>query len=556
MTALLLLLHLGGAVALLLWATRMVRTGVERAYGHLLKARLRQTLRNPFYATAFGGLMAIMLQSSTAVVLLVSSFVGSGFVSAAAGLMAVRGGELGSALLVKILILDLNALVPILLLCGTALFLTTKRREWRQIGRISIGIALLLISLEMTREATSPLQDSAALPAIIAYLSGDMVSSFLIVALLTYLFHSSIAGIILVASFAHHGLIGEHLALIMVLGVNFGSSIITPLLTRHAPSSQRIVPLGNLLMRGVGSLALLGYLSFFSLPVDFLGSSSSDIVVNGHIVFNVAILFFGMIFAKPALMIVQGFVAFTSGEREEEGPHYPFPPTALDKNVFDKPNLALASAGREIIRLSDIVDALLEKTIAFYETPTRDVATEIATMAAILDRRQEDFSRYLTKVGAGQLDDGSLARSRYLLDTGSKLQQAGHIIGRALMEAAKPLVNGKASLPREEVAALNGFCRHVLANARLGFYLLVSSDVATAEQLVREKDNLREVEKSLRHRHFERLQSGSSSDIHASTLYLDCLNDLKQVNALLTTLAYPILEAEGQLKQSRLDIPV
>ena len=39
------LLHLAGAVALLLFATRMVRTGVERAYGDVLRHRLRSVLR-------------------------------------------------------------------------------------------------------------------------------------------------------------------------------------------------------------------------------------------------------------------------------------------------------------------------------------------------------------------------------------------------------------------------------------------------------------------------------------------------------------------------------
>jgi len=101
--------------------------------------------------------------------------------------------------------------------------------------------------------------------------------------------------------------------------------------------------------------------------------------------------------------------------------------------------------------------------------------------------------------------------------------------------------------------ALGRFCHQILANARLAFYLLVSNDLATAQQLVREKDILREVEQTLRHHHFERLQKGQSIDMRASTLCLDLLNDLKQVNALLTAIAYPILEGQGRLKETRLD---
>ncbi len=95
------LLHLAGAVALLLWATRMVRTGVERAYGDVLRSRLRAALRNPFTTLAAGILLAVALQSATATALLVGSFAGSGIVAGAAGLTAALGADVGSALVVR-----------------------------------------------------------------------------------------------------------------------------------------------------------------------------------------------------------------------------------------------------------------------------------------------------------------------------------------------------------------------------------------------------------------------------------------------------------------------
>jgi len=560
-TALLVLLHLGGAVALLLWATRMVRTGVERAYGHILKARLRHTLRNPLYAVGFGGLMAIALQSSTAVVLLISSFVSSGFVSAAGGLMAVRGGELGSALLTKILILDLNALVPILLIFGTFIFLTTKRREWRQFGRICIGVALLLLSLEMTRDATMPLRESAVLPAIIAYLSDDLISSFLLAALLTYLFHSSIAGIILIASFAHHELINHHLALVMVLGVNFGSSVIAPLLTRHASPRMRIVPLGNLLMRGAGSVLMLIFMGFYPLSFAFLGETPSDLVVNGHIVFNLMIMLFGIILARPVLLVTGKFVALTSSPTQYENHsfHHSLPPTALDREALEKPVLALQSAKREIIRMSDIVDMMLAKVSALYESPSQEGIEQITEIAKILDKRQGEFTLYLTQLSRSKPGSDFLTQIKTQLDASIKLQQVGYIISHSMLDVVKLMANGKLVFSQEDKTALLGFCHRIIANARMAFYLLVASDLTTAQQLVREKDSLREAEQLLRHHHFERLRKGKTSygdkasDGRASTLYLDLLNDLKQVNALLTATAYPILEGQGLLKETRLE---
>ena len=182
------LLHLAGAIALLLFATRMVRTGVERAYGDALRHRLRRTLRNPVLTVLTGTALAIAFQSSTAVTLLIGGFAGAGIVSGAAGQLAVRGAEVGSALAVKLLSFDLEPLIPVCLAAGTVMFMATERRDWRQAGRILVGIGLLLLSLQMTGEASEPLRESRLLPVMIDYLSSDPVTAYLLAAVLTWLF--------------------------------------------------------------------------------------------------------------------------------------------------------------------------------------------------------------------------------------------------------------------------------------------------------------------------------------------------------------------------------
>jgi phosphate:Na+ symporter len=202
MSGILVLLNLAGAVALLLWATRMVRTGVERAYGDTLRNRLGPALRNPVLAVAGGAMLAIALQSATAVSLLVASFSGAGVVGAGAGLLAVLGADFGSALVVKLLSFDLSILVPLCILTGTTIFLSTGRRTWRQIGRIIVGIGLLILSLRLIGESSEPLRDSRLLPVVVNYLSGDAATAFLLAALMTWMFHSSVAAILLVATLA------------------------------------------------------------------------------------------------------------------------------------------------------------------------------------------------------------------------------------------------------------------------------------------------------------------------------------------------------------------
>ena len=235
-------LHLAGAVTLLLWAVRMVRTGVERAYSAALERTLRRARSNRVRAVAFGAAVAMLLQSATAVGILASGFAASGLVEFGTALTLLLGADLGSALVVLILSFDLSWLIPFLLISGGWMFMKGTQRNVRQTGRILVGIALILVSLKMVAESTVPLRQSEALPAIVSYLREDYFTSFLLGALFAWFVHSSVAAILLVASLAAQGLVPVELGIALVLGANCGGALIAVGLTRAAPPAARTRP--------------------------------------------------------------------------------------------------------------------------------------------------------------------------------------------------------------------------------------------------------------------------------------------------------------------------
>lgn len=545
------LLHLAGAVALMLFATRMVKTGVERAYGDVLRHRLRATMRNPIMAVLAGTGLAIALQSSTAVTLLVGSFAGSGIVSGAAGQLAVRGAEIGSALVVKLLTFDLTLLVPLCLITGTVMFMATERRDWRQTGRILVGIGLLILSLEMIGQASEPLRNSQLMPVIINYFSGDSITAYLLAALVTWLFQSSIAAVLLMATLAGRGLISPELGVVLILGVNLGSSIIAPMLTRSASPEVRVVPIGNLLMRGLGSLVMLILFMVFKPHVGFLGATAASQIVNAHILFNVIILLAGLPLA--------GFVYRASEKIVALGTR-PVPAASLDvvelsalnESALDVPSQALANATREVVRVCETVEIMLKRIIELYENADSDKIKALAALDDRVDRRHAAIKLYLAKVTKNPLSEDEALRCQELIGACVKLEQVGDIIVRnMLVHVKKKLEHGLEFTP-EGWRELCAFHASVLANARLAFNVLVSRDPETARQLVLEKDQLRDREKEASASHFLRLRDGTARSVETSSIHLDTIRDLKQINSLLASMAYPVLEERGLLGGSRL----
>jgi phosphate:Na+ symporter len=545
------LLHLAGAVALMLFATRMVKTGVERAYGDVLRHRLRDTMRNPVMAVVAGTGLAIALQSSTAVTLLVGSFAGSGIVSGAAGQLAVRGAEIGSAIVTKLLTFDLTLLVPLCLIAGTVMFMATERRDWRQIGRILVGIGLLILSLEMIGQASEPLRDSQLMPVIINYFSGDPITAFLIAALITWLFQSSIAAVLLMATLAGRGLITPELGVVLVLGVNLGSSVIAPMLTRGADAAVRVVPVGNLLMRGMGSVIMLILFMIFRPHVAFLGATASDQIVNAHILFNVIILIAGLPLAGFVYKASEKIVAL--GTRPEPAESLQAVElSALNEAALDNPAQALANATREVVRVCETVEIMLKRIIELYEDADEDKIKALAALDDRVDRRHAAIKIYLAKVTRNTLTEDEALRCQELIGACVKLEQVGDIIVRNMLaHVQKKLAKGLEFTP-EGWRELSAFHASVLANARLAFNVLVSRDAASASQLILEKDRLRDREKETSHSHFLRLRDGTPQSIETSSIHLDTIRDLKQINSLLASMAYPVLEERGLLSDSRL----
>ncbi|NGO54045.1 Na/Pi cotransporter family protein [Allomesorhizobium camelthorni] len=544
------LLHLAGAVALLLFATRMVRTGVERAYGDVLRHRLRSILRNPLLAVGAGAALAICLQSATAVALIVGSFAGSGIVSGTSGLLAVLGADVGSSLVVKLLSFNLELLVPLCMVAGTILFMTTSRRDLLQLGRILIGVGLLILSLRLIGEASEPLRESQILPVVVNYLSGDPVTAFLLAAVMTWLFHSSVAAILLVVALATRGLVPVELGLVLVLGANLGGGVIAVMLSRAAIPKARIVPLGNLIMRGTGALAALLVLIFFAPPLDWLGASAPDQLIHGHIAFNLMLALLGIPLAGLVHRLAERIVALGASAQPVSLDAAEL--SALDEAALDTPSQALANATREVVRVCETVEIMLQRIIELYVQTDQDKIDALSALDDRVDRKHAAIKLYLAKVTSRTLSEADALRCQELIGACVKLEQVGDIIVRNMLIHVQKKFDRGLEFTEQGWRELRAFHTSVVTNARLAFNVLVSRDPETARQLVQEKDRLRDLEKRSSQSHFERLREGTAKSVETSSIHLDTIRDLKQINSLLASMAYPVLEEQGLLSGSRL----
>lgn len=547
------LLELAGAVALLLWATRMVQTGVQRAFGHILKDSMRRALRNDTAAAFAGGTLAMALQSATAVAVIVTGFVGAGMVPVARGIGALLGADLGSALVALILQLDLRLLMPVLLLVGLLLFRNAGVKKWQQVGRIMIGIGLILLSLKLIGDAAQPLRDSRLLPVVMGYLAEDWITAFLLAGGIAFVLHSSIASVLVVAAMAQQGVIPATVTLPVVLGINFGASLIPVYLTRGMAHPARLVPLGNVIMRGGGAiLALIAIFVFRPDPVALMAAlpggdgGAGGVVVVAHVAFNGTMVLLGLALAGPLARGLSAVVAAPHAATQE------MRRTALNESDLAMPAVALANASREMMVICELIDLMMSRLPEIFRNPEAGDIAEQRALDDQIDALHTAIKLYLSRIPDDALDSTELTRVNEILGATIKLEQIADIVTRNLVMKAKKKADRSVDFSSEGWQELLAIHSEVLVNTRRAFSVVLSGDLDLARELARSKESLRDLEQESEARHLQRLRAGDVRSLETSTLHMDMIRDLKEINSLLVSLTYPVLERAGMLRESRL----
>ena len=542
------LLSIAGAVALLLWGVRMVRTGIDRAYGAVLRRFLRRAASTRPGAAAAGAALAVGLQGSTAVALLITGAVASGLTTAPIALAVLLGADLGSALVVRVLSLDLSLLIPALLLAGVVTFTAGQRGSVRQAGRIVIGVGLILLSLRVLGEASEPLRSSDFLRVVTIYLADDLLTAFVVAALLTWVMHSGVAAVLLLASLAGHGIVQGQLLLALVLGINLGSGIVAAVLTRNHERSAWIVPLSNLVVRAVLAVACLLVLGLVDVSGLLASFSAANAVVTFHIVFNVAVVVIGTPLVRSVLSAVGTVLPAGPGADQAD----PERKTSLDPDMVGQPRQAIANAIREILRMSDTVSRMLDDVLDVLADGDKPRIAQIAQLDDEVDSRYTRIKLYLARIGHDDMSESETRRLSELMTFCIKLEQAADIVVKNMLPLADKRRSRDVKFSRQGWLELSDLHERVSPNLQLALNVLVTADVESARALIEEKQIVRELEQASTTRHMDRLRKGTVKSVETSEIHLDAIRDLVQINTLLTAVAYPILEQSGELLDSRL----
>ncbi|MBS0235331.1 MAG: Na/Pi cotransporter family protein [Proteobacteria bacterium] len=542
------LIELAGFIALLLWGTHMVQTGVQRAFGANLRAILGAALQTRLRAFIAGMGVTALLQSSTATGLMISGFAAAGFVELAPALAAMLGANVGTTLIVQVLSFDVGVLAPVLILIGVIMFRRDSSTQAHDLGRVFIGLGLMLLALRNLLDLMTGYEDTPNLRILLGAVSTSPFLDVVLAAGLTWAAHSSVAVVLLIMSLAAKGAVPPYAAFALVLGANLGTAI-NPLIEgppTNDPVAKR-VPLGNLLTRVVGVAIASAALSPISRFLVTAIPDDARAVAAFHILFNVAVAALFFPFLTSYARLLERWLPARVDPKDPSLPRY------LDPAARETPIVALGSASREALRLADVLTDMLHGVKACLVTNDRRLMVETRRQDDVIDRLNTAIKTYLTSIDPDELSESDQRRLNEIIIFAMNIEQAGDVIDRSLLPHIAKRSKRGLVLANEDEAELVQLIERLCANVGLAASLFMTDDERMAHRLAEEKVVFRDAETLATRAHVDKMRSGRLDVVQATALHLDLLRDMKLLNGyIVAAAAYPVLERSGALLPSRI----
>ncbi len=553
------LINLSGYVGLLLWGTHMVSTGVQRGFGTTLRRALERNLGDRWRAFFTGLGITTLLQSSTAAGLMATSFTAAGVIALAPALAVMLGANVGTALVAQALSFNVAMIAPPLLLCGVLAFRWSSGSRLRNIGRATIGLGLMLMALSGLQHTLGSVENTPLLRSFLQSLASDPLLAVLLAAILTWGCHSSVAMVLVIGSLSASQVIGATETLALVLGANLGGAL-PPLFHASTPEARRL-PLGNALVRLVGVLLALPWLTPLTRLMERLVPGDARLAVDFHLLFNLALAALFLMNVKRTAGVLMRLLP------DPPRPSDPGRPLYLELAAVDSATVALSNAARETLRMSDLIAAMLQGALELLRSGNPAHAAGIAANDKATRQLGGAIRNYLVAIGGEQtLDDWREgAKGQEILSAVINFEHVADIVANSLTDfAVKQIKRGQLLAP-DEIAIVTDMYAELVESHRLAVAVFLRGDIGDAQRLQARKRQFLKMEAdatALSVRLLRQAAVAGRSEradsvnlaVEESGLLLRIVRDLRRVHSHLASIAYPVLRRSTRRRSRTKDL--
>jgi len=525
------ILQMIGGVGLFLFGIKLMSETLQDISGERLRRLFSTVTKTPVRGIGVGILVTTLLQSSSACTVMTVSFVHAGLMSLYQAFGVIMGANIGTTVTAQLIAFKFSDFALPFIGLGVIMSMFGRSKRQKSLGNGLVGFGLLFLGMKTMEGSMYFLRDRKDI--FIAF-SNNPLLGVLAGTGLTLLVQSSAATVGLVIAMASQGLLGLDAAIPIILGDNIGTTITAVLASIGANRGAKQAAACHVLFNLIGVVIFVSAFPLFKELVEHTATSVPRQLANSHTLFNVLNTLLFLPFAGPFVSLVQkiipGKVAVV-----DMGPRF------LDRRLISAtPAAAVHAVRQELVRLGFLAEEMLQNVHAAFVDKDPKKVDEVFQTEKLVNQLTHGIARYAAEVGQMSLsEDLSLTLGGYV-NAASDIERVGDHATN-LTELFEYVQEHNLHFSEK---AMEEF-EEMFSNSRLAFHLAVESllneDSAAAKQVLTLEDRVDALEKELRRKHIERLNTGACQP-SAGVVFIDILSNLERIADHGNNLALMVLD--------------
>ena len=279
-----------GGLGIFMLGLEFMSNGIQNLAANRMRQTLARVAGTPITGLAAGTLITGVIQSSTAMTVMVVGLVNAGVLGLRPAVSVIMGANIGTTLGNGLIALPLGPLGLILGGTFALIYLFAQNPKVKNIALACMGFALIFYGLNLMTGGLRPLRNMPEVMSLITSLKADnylgLIWCVLIAALITALIHSSSATIGIVMGLGAAGVLEWQTAVAFSLGADLGTTITSWMASWRLSKNAKRAAYAHITFNIIGVLVMLP-LFFVSMKLlvyvmgFFGGDPGEAVVVNG-----------------------------------------------------------------------------------------------------------------------------------------------------------------------------------------------------------------------------------------------------------------------------------
>ena len=546
------IINLLGGLALFLYGMSVMSQGLEKLAGGKLEGILRSMTSNKFKSLLLGLGVTAVIQSSSAVTVMLVGLVNSSIMTLEQSVGVIMGTNIGTTVTAWLLslvgissnniflkLLKPEAFSPIIALIGVLMMMASKSDKRKDAGSVMLGFAVLMYGMNFMSSSMEPLKDMPEFAKVLTAFNNP-VFGILAGILVTAVIQSSSASVGILQALSMTSGLTYGMVIPIIMGQNIGTCVTSVISSIGVSKNAKRVAVVHIAFNIIGTIIFMVAFSIghYLINFGFINKAVTPVdIAIIHSLFNIFTTVIIFPFAEKLVPISHKFVG---GEEDDEMEVF------LDKRLLFTPSIAVEEARAKTNEMVEIAFQNFRDAITLSNGYSDELFEKIKSDEKLLDYYEDQLGSFnvsLAKVELSERDSANVSMMLHSITDAERIGDHSLNIAESIYELHDKGLSFSGEA-RRELDILSAAVSEILT---LAGKAILEMDAKTALKVEPLEELIDDIVEHIKANHIARLKNGACT-IELGVILNDILADIERVSDHCSNIA----AAEIELKRNNL----